>query len=391
MKIMNAAKTFVLSFALAPILAAPALAQPPQQSNNQGQNVRSQNFKAQVEVVFVLDTTGSMGELIDGAKKKIWSIVNEIASAQPTPIVKIGFVAYRDKGDAYVTQVVDLNSDLDKAFATLQTLQADGGGDTPEHVSKGLSDGVHEISWTRGSSGNSQSGLYQVLFLVGDCPPHTDYNDGYDYKKHAREAAQRGIVINTIRCGGNAQTQPIWQEIAGLGKGDYFSIAQSGGVVSVATPYDTEIGTISDKLELTTVARRGAVYAARASMSHRANAALSASGKADRAEFNSKSTQVYGTFDIVAMQAAGKIDVAKMKDEELPENMRKMTRTQRVMYIEARTVERRKLQARLGTLQVKRAAYIRGAAAKKPKTADGFDVLVNKTIKRQAAKKGLKY
>ena len=68
----------------------------------------------QVEVVFVLDTTGSMGALLEGAKKKIWSIASEIARGKPSPRLKIGLVAYRDKGDAYVTMVTDLNEDLDK-------------------------------------------------------------------------------------------------------------------------------------------------------------------------------------------------------------------------------------------------------------------------------------
>ena len=66
-----------------------------------------------VEVVFCLDTTGSMGGLINAAKQKIWAISNQIAAGKPTPRLKIGLVAYRDRGDAYVTQVTDLTDDLD--------------------------------------------------------------------------------------------------------------------------------------------------------------------------------------------------------------------------------------------------------------------------------------
>src|SRR5215203_5968725 len=69
--------------------------------------------KVNVEVVFCLDTTGSMGGLIDGAKAKIWSICNQIAGGKPTPDLKVGLVAYRDKGDEYVTKVFDLSDDLD--------------------------------------------------------------------------------------------------------------------------------------------------------------------------------------------------------------------------------------------------------------------------------------
>src|SRR4051812_19296874 len=87
-----------------------------------------------VEVAFVLDTTGSMGGLLEGAKEKIWSIASRIATGQPAPRLKVGLVAYRDRGDAYVVKKFDLSSDLDAVFRELRTYHADGGGDTPEHV-----------------------------------------------------------------------------------------------------------------------------------------------------------------------------------------------------------------------------------------------------------------
>ena len=59
-----------------------------------------------VEVAFVLDTTGSMGGLIAGAKAKIWAIANQIILGEPKPIVRMALVAYRDKGDNYVTKVL---------------------------------------------------------------------------------------------------------------------------------------------------------------------------------------------------------------------------------------------------------------------------------------------
>src|SRR3954452_17304987 len=82
--------------------------------------------KPQVEVVFCLDTTGSMGGLIEAAKQKIWSISNQIAGGKPTPMLKVGLVAYRDKGDAYVTKVFDLSDDLDAVHATLKGFRPEG-------------------------------------------------------------------------------------------------------------------------------------------------------------------------------------------------------------------------------------------------------------------------
>ena len=59
-----------------------------------------QQHQPKVDVVFVLDTTGSMGGMIEAAKEKIWSIASNMASAQPAPEIRIGLVAFRDRGDA---------------------------------------------------------------------------------------------------------------------------------------------------------------------------------------------------------------------------------------------------------------------------------------------------
>src|SRR5262249_18586804 len=101
-----------------------------------------------VEVVFVLDTTGSMGGLIDAAKQKIWSISNQIAAGKPTPHVKIGLVAFRDRGDEYVTRVYDLTEDLDAVHSTLMGFKAQGGGDFPESVNEALHAAVTKIRWS---------------------------------------------------------------------------------------------------------------------------------------------------------------------------------------------------------------------------------------------------
>src|SRR5438552_12164021 len=102
-----------------------------------GDNAKKQD-KPQVEVVFCLDTTGSMGGLIDAAKQKIWSICNQIAGGKPTPQLKVGLVAYRDRGDEYVTKVTDLTDDLDAIHTQLMGFRAAGGGDFPESVNQAL-------------------------------------------------------------------------------------------------------------------------------------------------------------------------------------------------------------------------------------------------------------
>src|SRR4051812_24770545 len=55
-----------------------------------------------VDVVFAVDTTGSMGGLIEGAKRTVWSIATHIRNADPDADLRVGLIAYRDIGDDYV-------------------------------------------------------------------------------------------------------------------------------------------------------------------------------------------------------------------------------------------------------------------------------------------------
>ncbi|MEM0966552.1 MAG: VWA domain-containing protein [Verrucomicrobiota bacterium] len=92
-------------------------------------DLESSEDRQQVEVAFILDTTGSMSGLIEGAKQKIWSIAQEIVSAEDQPHVKFALIGYRDRGDDYITKTYDLTSDLDLIYAHLMEFTADGGGD----------------------------------------------------------------------------------------------------------------------------------------------------------------------------------------------------------------------------------------------------------------------
>ena len=349
--------------------------------------------KPRMEVVFVVDTTGSMGGLIEGAKRKIWSIVNEIVTAKPRPEIKVGFVAYRDKGDEYVTQVHDLTADLDAAYGTLAAFKADGGGDEPEHVQAGLHDGVAKIHWSQGGSGQRE--LYQVIFLVGDCPPHFDYQDGLDYKRDCKVAGEHGIFVNTIRCGSDAETQRVWMDIAKRGMGSYFSLAEDGGTVAIPTPYDDDMIKLGRDVERSTISSATMAPAKSASgMAY--DRALAAPGGREnalaRSAFNAKSPQIYGSFDIVTQVANGTRRAEDFKESELPEELRKMSPAQRGKYLDQKVAERKKAQNRLIELEKQRSAFLRQAMAKKGAAAkDGFDQKMLHTFKQQAGERGFLY
>jgi len=344
-----------------------------------------------VEVVFVLDTTGSMSGLIEGAKRKIWSIVNHIADGEPTPDIKVGLVGYRDRGDDYVTKIVDLSGDLDDVYSKLRKFSAGGGGDTPESVNQALSEAVTKISWS------TDDKSLRVIFLVGDCPPHMDYDNDVKYKDSCKEAVKRDIIINTIQCGGHSATVPFWQEIARLSEGTYVQIKQSGGVVSVDTPYDEELAKLSRELDKTVVfAGKKELRDAEAKRLKKADACTGGDvgAAADRAAFKGKSGPASPSAratDLVQKAAEGELNLGKMKEEELPEEMKKMSGEEREKYIEEKKLKREEVQKKIEELGKKREAYIEKELKKRSGSKDSFDKKVIESVKKHAAKKGIEY
>lgn len=200
-----------------------------------------------IEVVFVLDTTGSMSGLIHAAQEKIWAITSTLCQAEPAPEIGIGLVGYRDRGDQYITRVTALSNDLDRVYADLMEFKAAGGGDGPESVNQALYEAVTGIDWSTDHS------TYRVIFLVGDYPPHMDYQNDLRYPETCLLAAKKGIIINTIQCGGHGSTTPIWEEIAALAGGAFFRVGQSGSAVLTSTPYDEKLACLARELDATRV------------------------------------------------------------------------------------------------------------------------------------------
>src|SRR5207253_1346693 len=101
----------------------------------------------------------------------------------------------RDRGEPYIVKTQNLTEDIDRVHTFLMGLVSEGGGDTPEHVTAGLRECVDKLSWSTGKK------VLKLVYLVGDAPPHTDYEDG-DYRPVAKKAASLGINIHTMACSG---------------------------------------------------------------------------------------------------------------------------------------------------------------------------------------------
>ncbi|HEX8071293.1 MAG TPA: VWA domain-containing protein [Pyrinomonadaceae bacterium] len=348
-----------------------------------------------LEMVFVLDTTGSMGGLIEGAKQRIWGIVNEVMQSPAHPSVRVGLVAYRDVGDDYVTQVLPLTGDLDKVYTTLMDYRAQGGGDTPENVRRALAEGVAQAGWARGNARTAQ-----IVFLVGDAPPHEDYKQEPAATATAAKAAQLGMIVNTIQCGQIEGTREVWQAVARAGGGQYFAIAQDGGVQAVTTPYDDELSALSQKLGGTIVAYGGGagrageefrerVAGAAADTETRVAAAAPKAAQADRALNKALNRDAYSN-DLLQGIENNSVKLDEVKTEDLPADLHKLTPAERRQEIERRLAERKQLRAQIVALAKQRDDYIAAERKRHSAKQDGFDAAVATALKEQLARKGIK-
>jgi Mg-chelatase subunit ChlD len=352
-----------------------------------------QSERPAVEVLFVLDTTGSMGGLIAAAKEKIWSIANTLASADPPPHIRMGLVGYRDRGDVYVTQFSDLNEDLDGIYAQLMQFQAQGGGDGPESVNQALHEAVTRARW----SGNRQT--YRVIFLVGDAPPHMDYQDDVKYMQSCRLAKEKGIIINTIQCGQIPATTNYFREIAQLAGGEYFAVAQAGSAVMVETPYDAKISKLSQELDSTRVyygtAAEQKKMAARQMQSDEIYASAKVSAVAKRALFNTKKAgakNFLGSNELVNDVASGRVKLEEVEKEQLPATMQAMSPEELKKEIEARTKKRTQLTAQIADLGKKRQRFIEEKVRQSDlKGARSLDAKIFRCIQTQAKAKEIIY
>jgi hypothetical protein len=199
-----------------------------------------------LDVVFILDTTGSMGDEIDRLKATIDAIHFQIAHLSPAPDLRLGMVLYRDQGDDYVTRVVPLTRDLRAFRAALSGVEAGGGGDDPEDVQSALEAAMHKLEWRKDG--------VRLGFLIGDAPPHLDYGQKYTYLSAMMEAASRGIKIATVGASGlPIQGEIAWRQIAQYTMSPFVFLTRGehGDVEGSATSVSHHVGSnwVADTLD----------------------------------------------------------------------------------------------------------------------------------------------
>ncbi|MFO1077264.1 MAG: FHA domain-containing protein [Planctomycetota bacterium] len=180
--------------------------------------------KSGLEIVFVFDSTGSMGMTIKDTKDTIADMLDVLRALVPDATV--GLVTYRDRGrnESYVVRQMPLGRDYWHAANFVQDVQADGGGDRPEAVRDGLRAAFGQ-NWAPGSK--------RVVILAGDAPAHDR-----EWQRLLREvkdfAAGGNSFVHTLVTSprdAGVDTHEQFEQIAKAGGGECLDLEQSDHVM----------------------------------------------------------------------------------------------------------------------------------------------------------------
>ncbi len=199
-----------------------------------------------LDLLFILDTTGSMGEEIQRLKTTIELIKLNLASLSSKPRVRFGMVLYKDRGDEYVTEVVPFTENLREFQSALDVVEASGGGDTPEDLQSALEQATR-LSWSHGG--------VRLGFIITDAPPHLDYGQRYTYAQAVKDAKEKGIKIFSVGTGGlDLLGEVVLRQIAQYTSAKYIFLTygetgESEGGTPGSVSHHTGANYQTDKLE----------------------------------------------------------------------------------------------------------------------------------------------
>ena len=181
-----------------------------------------------LDAMFLIDTTGSMGDEIAYLRSEFANITAAVAAGHPSVDTRFGLVVYRDNGDDYVSHSYGFTGDATQMQGWLRGLSADGGGDMPEAMDVGLASAVAE-EWRAGNTA-------RVMFLVADAPTHAT---GYaPFIATAGDARRAGIHIFPVAASGTERyAQYLLRAAEVLTQGRYIFLTDDSGIGNAhATP-----------------------------------------------------------------------------------------------------------------------------------------------------------
>ncbi|MFQ5527465.1 MAG: VWA domain-containing protein [Thermoanaerobaculia bacterium] len=335
-----------------------------------------------VDLVIALDTSGTMRALIDTARVKIWEIINDLAAADPTPLLRVGVVTYGNQigspADGWVRVEADLTDDLDHVSERLFALRVRGAN---EYVGRALQTSIESLNWS------ASDDALMLLFLAGNEPPGQDPYVGYE--EMSELARDRGILLNAVFCGRPESEDAIgWKQMADLAEGQFATIDHSLPPVMTKTPVDRQLVELGELMNQTYVPYGAAGKAKMKSRARQDSNARKQGLAVAATRAITKASPVYSTAgDLVTAHEDGRVDVLSMAASELPRSMRRLTLEERLAFLEDMSEIRKDLRERIVEAATERHRIV-AARAEPRRDNRTFDRLVRTTIRDRAQEAG---
>lgn len=343
--------------------------------------------RPKIQIALLLDSSGSMSGLINQARSYMWQVVSDCALSKKNgirPEIEVALYSYghggKGEGD-YMTRLAPLTNDLDLISEKLFVIQTDG---SAEYCGKAIQRAVDELEWSKDNNS------LKMIFIAGNEP----FTQGpVKYQDACKNAIAKGITVNTILCGNEPSDD--WRNGAKLADGDFFILDHNAAIAQVATPFDKEIAELNTTFNNTYVAYGGDhadVSLERQTKQDSAAKSLNSVASNSRMSMKlNKDAYRNDSWDIIDASEKKDFDLAKIKVEELPEAMRKMTLEERKEYIVKKKAEREEVRKKLSDLVKKQEAYIVEERKKTSTSSDDLGNMMINTTRKQAINKGMTY
>ncbi len=336
-----------------------------------------------VELAICLDTSGSMDGLLNSARQKLWTIVNDLAKAEPTPRLRVALLSYGNDGhnpeNGWVKVETPFTEDLDTVSQRLFGLTTHGG---TELVGRVVQVSLQELDW------HASAGALRMIFVAGN--ESADQDDQIAARTICKQASESGIDVNSIYCvygDDDSEVMSGWRELGRAGNGEFAMIDQDNGSVVIATPYDQTLIRLSGELNETYIPFGDAGQAGCSNQAAQdANAEqLNSANAASRAATKAGKLYSCGSWDLVDAIRNGEVDLAEVAEEDLPEDMRALTHAQRLAKIEAMQQRRTELQTQISELDQLRQTLLNKELARQATTeVVSFDLAIRSAIRTKA-------
>ncbi len=312
--------------------------------------------KPVVQIAVLLDTSNSMDGLIEQAKSQLWRIVNEFTVCKRNgvrPDVQVALYQYGTPSlgadNGFVRQIVPLTLDLDKISEELFKLTTDGGD---EYCGNVIQHAVKNLTWSANKAD------FKVILIAGNEP----FDQGQvDFRTAVKEAVEKGVVVNTIFCGGEGEgINTHWKDGAVLGGGQFMTIDSDKKTVHIDAPQDKRLVELSAHINKTFLfygSERARFAGNQAEQDGNAAKAAPAVA-AQRAVTKGSSAYNYSDHDLVDAVKEGKVKLEDVKKDDLPDDLKKLSAEELKKAVEVKQAERAKIQKEIAELRKAREEFV---------------------------------